>query len=169
MKRVMLSAVVLTLIVAAVAERASIPFPLREDVRTVLIDWKADGLACGSPQVGMPGPAVDWVCEREFDGVVVTSRLIADSVGVQSIHVGVPAATPGNEAAMAFVGLLRATSLVGPDQQNIEKWLLATNAADGVMPLSTETAIARAAVARDSEGDPVLYVVPSGSSMLLAE
>ena len=112
--------------------------------------------------------AVDWVCERDVDGVVVTARLIADSVGVQSIHVGVPAATPGNEAAMAFVGLLRATSLVGPDQQNIDKWLLAINAADGVMPLSTDTAIARAA-ARDSEGDPILYVVPSGSSMLLAD
>jgi hypothetical protein len=88
---------------------------------------------------------------------------------VQSIHVGVPAATPGHETAMAFVGLLRVTSLVRPDQQNIEKWLLATNAADGMMPLRTETAIARAAVARDSEGDPILYVVPSGSSMLLGE
>lgn len=168
MKLGVLSAVVLTLLVIA-CDRASIPFELREDVRSVMADWKAAGLVCGNPQVGMPGPAVDWVCERDFDGLVVTARLIADSVGVQSIHVGVPAATPGHEAAMAFVELLRATSLVGPDQQNIEKWLLATNAADGVMPLSTETAIARAAVARDSEGDPILYVVPSGSSMLLAE
>ena len=169
MKRGALSAVVLALLVAACGDRASIPFELKGDVRSVLADWKAVGLLCSDPRVGMPGPAVDWVCQRDFDGVAVSARLIADSVGVQSIHVGVPEATPGRDAAGAFVGLLRATSLVSPDQPHLEDWLLSTNAADGVMPLRAETAIARASVARDSEGDPILYVVPFGSSMLLAE
>lgn len=169
MKRGALSAIVLSLLVTACGDRVSIPFQLTGDARSVIADWKAAGLLCGDPQVGMPGPAVDWVCERDFDGVAVTARLIADSVGVQSIHIGVPAATPGPDMARAFVGLLRATSLVSPDQQDLEDWLLSSNAADGAMPLRAETAIARASVARDSEGDPILYVVPLGSSMLLAE
>ena len=169
MKREALSAIVLTLLAAACADRASIPFELREDVRSVIAEWKTAGLVCGDPQVGMPGPAVDWVCERETDGVRLTARLIADSAGVQSIHLGVPAGTPGHQAAMAFVGVLRATSLFSPDQRSIQDWLLETNAADGEMPLTAETIIARAGVTRDSEGDPILYVVPVTSSMLLAE
>jgi hypothetical protein len=169
MNRRALLMVVLSLLTATCGERVSIPFDLQGDVRLVLADWKAAGLSCGDPQVGMPGPAADWVCGRDFDGVAVTARLIADSVGVQSIHVGVPGGTPGPDAARAFVELLRATSLVSPDQQELEDWLVASNAADGEMPLRAESAVARAAVARDSEGDPILYVVPLGSSMLLAE
>lgn len=168
MKLRSLAAVVLALLVMA-CDSASIPFELRDDVRSVVADWKTAGLVCGDPQVGMPGPAVDWVCERDLDGVVLTARLIADSVGVQSIHVGVPAATARDAAAKAFAWLIRATSLVGPDQEPIGTWLLATDAADGVLQLGAEAPIARASVARDSEGDPILYVVPSGSSMLLAE
>jgi hypothetical protein len=37
------------------------------------------------------------------------------------------------------------------------------------MPLGIEIAVARASVARDSEGDPILYITPIGSSILLAE
>jgi hypothetical protein len=169
MKHGAMSAVVLSLVMTACGDRASIPFELTGDSRSVIADWKAAGLVCGNPQVGMPGPAVDWVCERDIDGVPVTARLIADSVGVQSIHVGVPATTPGSDAARAFAGLLRVTSLVSADQQDLEDWLLSSNAEDGMMPLGVHTAIARASVARDSEGDPILYVTPIGSSMLLAE
>jgi hypothetical protein len=169
MKQGALSAVVLSLLMTACGDGAAIPFELTGDTRSVIADWRAAGLVCGNPQVGMPGPAVDWVCERTFDGVPVTARLIADSVGVQSIHVGVPATTPGSDAARAFAGLLRVTSLVSAEQHGLENWLLSSNAEDGVMPLGIEIAVARASVARDSEGDPILYITPIGSSILLAE
>ncbi len=169
MKQGALSAVVLSLLMTACGDGASIPFELTGDTRSVIAEWRAAGLVCGNPQVGMPGPAVDWVCERDFDGVPLTARVIADSVGVQSIHVGVPATTPGSDAARAFAGLLAVTSLVSADQQDLENWLLSNNAEDGVMQLGVGTAIARASVARDSEGDPILHVVAIGSSMLLAE
>lgn len=169
MHRVRLAATALFFVVMACADRASIPFELKADVRSVLADWRNAGLSCGDPQVGMPGPAVDWFCHRDFDGVPVQARLTADAVGVQSIIVGAPAATAGSVAAQAFVGLLGETSLVSPDRQAIEDWLLANEAADGVLQLEARSNIARVSVSSDSEGDPTLYVIPLASSMFLAE
>ena len=48
-------------------------------------------------------------------------------------------------------------------------WLVSSDAADGVMPVTSTTGILRAHVYRDDEGDPVLTVVPLGSSMELTQ
>jgi len=37
------------------------------------------------------------------------------------------------------------------------------------MPVTARTGILRAVAYRDSDGDPVLFIVPLGSSMLLTE
>lgn len=147
--------------------RPALPFVPSDAVRGVLTDWQAAGLSCGEPQVGMPGPAIDWVCRGPLAGVEVNGRLIADRFGVQSIHLGVPAATPGATAAAAFAALVRATSLVDAAEPEIRSWLIATAAAEGTMP--TSDAIPRVHISPDVDGSPVLYLVPHGSSMLLAE
>ena len=170
MRRPAIVVALLALGVGAWASRAlSIPFWLTNDVTSVLVDWQKAGLSCDGPEVGMPGPAVDWFCRRTFAGVAVRARLTADSHGVQSIIAGVPAGTTGEDAARAFDGLLEVTSLFSSAKAGIGGWLLASNAADGVMPSSSTGEIGRASVTRDSEGGPVLYLTPLGSSILLTE
>ena len=170
MQRPAILVALLVLGVGAWASRAlSIPFWPTSDVTSVLVDWQKAGLSCDGPEVGMPGPAVDWVCRRTFAGVDVRARLTANSHGVQSVIAGVPAGTTGQDAAKAFDGLLEVTSLFGSAKAGISGWLLASNAADGVMPSSSTDAIGRASVTRNSEGDPVLYLTPLGSSTLLTQ
>jgi hypothetical protein len=117
----------------------------------------------------MPGPMVDWFCSVEYEGVTLHARLEADAQGVFGIHAGVPAGTDRARTSGAFVGLIRATSLLNASAGEMEVWLKSTNAADRVMPVTGTTGILRAVVYHDSEGDVVLFVVPLGSSMLLAE
>jgi hypothetical protein len=118
--------------------------------------------------VGMPGPAVDWWCRGQVDGVDVNARLIADRFGVQSIHVGVPAGASG-AAAAALVSIVEATSLIDQASPEITAWLLETDAADGTMPATDATPLGRASIAADDDGHPVLYIVPIGSSMLIEQ
>jgi hypothetical protein len=168
MRRLTALMALLALGVAAwVGRGPSIPFGLRQDVRSVLVDWRAAGLSCGERTVGMPGPMVDWGCTGEFEGVTLHARLEADAQGVFGIDAGVPAGTGGAATARAFVGLLRATSLLSAAEGEMESWLMSGNAADGVMPVTSTTGILRAVVYRDPH--PSLFVVPLGSSMLLTE
>lgn len=148
---------------------ASIPFWLTNDVTRVLADWQAAGMACGQPAVGMPGPMVDWGCSSEFEGVTLHAGLEADAQGVFGIHGSVPGGTDGATAAGAFVRLIRATSLLRAAEAGVVAWLQSSDAADGMMPVTATTGILRAVVYHDSEGGPQLFVVPIGSSMLLAE
>ncbi len=145
-----------------------IPFGLTDGVQTVLTDWRAAGLSCSEPQVGMPGPAVDWSCHGMLRGVDVGARLIADRFGVQSIHAGVPAGLPGATAAAALVDLVRATSFIDTASAEIEAWLLASDAAVGTMPMTGATELGRASIASDDDG-PTLYITPLGSSILMAD
>jgi hypothetical protein len=147
----------------------AIPFWLTNDVTAVLIDWQRAGLSCGEPEVGMPGPMVDWFCTKEYEGVTLHARLEADAQGVFGIHAGVPAGTSGARTSAAFIGLIRATSLLNAAEADLVTWLESSDGADGVMPVTASTDILRAVVYRDSDGDPVLFVVPIGSSMLLTE
>jgi hypothetical protein len=164
--------VLIALLALAVAAWAGwdprIPFGLKPEVRSVLADWRRAGLACGEPSVGMPGPMVDWGCTGEFEGVTLHAGLEADALGVFEIYAGVPAEKSGANTARAFARLLRATSLVRGAAAEMETWLMSSNAADGVMPVTSTTGILRAHVYRGS-GHPELFVVPLGSSMLLAE
>jgi hypothetical protein len=169
MRRAAVVVAILGVTLTACVQRPTVPFELTDAVKAVLIDWQEAELSCGEPQVGMPGPAVDWVCRGEFEGVELSARLIADRFGVQSIHAGVPRATSGADAARAFITLVRATSLLGPAEPEISTWLLANNANEGTMPTTATTAVGRAAVAPDSDGSPVLYLVPLGSSMLIQQ
>ena len=134
-----------------------------------MTDWRTAGLSCGEPMVGMPGPAVDWWCRGQVDGVDVNARLIADRFGVQSIHVGVPAGASGAAAAAALVAIVEATSLIDQASPEITAWLLETDAADGTMPTTDATPLGRASIAADDDGHPVLYIVPIGSSMLIEQ
>jgi hypothetical protein len=170
MRRPALVVALLALGVGAwVSQALAIPFGLTSTVGSVLADWHKAGLSCGEPTVGMPGPMVDWFCNVEYEGVTLHARLEADAQGVFGIHAGVPAGTGGAKTSGAYIGLIRATSLLSAAEAEMEGWLKSTNAADSVMPVTATTGILRAVVFRDSEGDPVLFVVPLGSSMLLAE
>jgi hypothetical protein len=162
---------VLGFAVAACAGRGgpAIPFELTPGVETVVRDWRTAGLSCGEPTVGMPGPAVDWWCRGQVEGVEVNARLIADQFGVQSMHVGVPAGTPGAEAAAALVAIVEATSLIDLASPEITAWLRENDAADGTMPTTDATPLGRASIASDDDGHPVLYIVPLGSSMLIEQ
>jgi hypothetical protein len=144
-----------------------IPFWITNDVTSVLSDWQRAGLSCREPAVGMPGPMVEWPCSSDVEGVTLGASLEADAQGVFGIHVGVPAGTSGATAARAFSRLVRATSLLSAAEADLVAWLESSDAADGVMPVTTTTGILRAVVYRDSH--PVLFVVPLGSSMLLTE
>jgi hypothetical protein len=169
MRRLTVSMALLVLGVAAsVGREPWIPFELKGDVVSVLVDWHRAGLRCGERTVGMPGPMVDWGCTGELEGVTVHAGLEADAQGVFGIYVAVPAGTTAANTAGAFVRLIRATSLVRAAEAALEAWLKSSNAADGVMPVTSTTGILRAVVHRES-GHPVLFVVPLGSSMLLAE
>lgn len=172
MRRKAVVVALLALGVGVWASRAlSIPFWVTNDVTSVLIDWQRAGLSCREPSVGMPGPMVDWPCSTEFEGVTLGASLEADAQGVFGIHVGVPAGTSGATAARAFSRLIRATSLLSAAAAEMEGWLMSSDAADGVMPITPTTGILRAVVYRDPDGDghPLLFVVPLGSSMLLTE
>lgn len=171
MKRLWFIAAVVAACLTVYAARGPwIPFWLKSEVISVLADWRDAGLSCDRPEVGMPGPAVDWYCRRTFAGVEVRARLTADAHGVQSIVAGVPATTSGEDAAKAFVGLVEATSLFRAAKTDIKNWLLESQAADGVMPSPDPSAIGRASVSRDSsDSHPVLYLTPAGSSILLAQ
>lgn len=169
MRRPAVVVALLALGVGVFASRATwVPFWITNDVTSVLIDWQRAGLSCGQPSVGMPGPMVDWGCTGEFEAVTLHAGLYADAQGVFEIYAGVPAGTSGANAAGAFVRLLRATSLVRTAEAEMGAWLMSTNAADGAMPVTSTTGIVRAHVVRES-GHPELFVVPLGSSMLLAE
>lgn len=153
---------------AWVGRASSIPFWITNDVTSVLIDWQKAGLSCGAPSVAMPGPMVGWGCTGEFGGVTLHAGLEADAQGVFGIFAGMPAGTSGATTAGTFVSLLRATSLVRAAEAEMAAWLMSSGAADGVMPVTSTTGILRAHVVRES-GHPELFVVPLGSSMLLAE
>jgi hypothetical protein len=163
--------VVLGLAVAACSGsgRQPIPFDLTEGVQTVLTDWRTAGMECSDPEVGMPGPAVSWVCRVELRGVQVNAQLTADRLGVQSIHAGVPPGTVGAEAAAAFIGVVKTTSLFNSASPEIEAWLLEGDAADRTMPMTGATQLGRASIASDEDGYPVLYLVPLDSSMLIQQ
>jgi hypothetical protein len=154
-----------------VSRALSIPFWITNDVTSVLIDWQGAGLSCREPTVGMPGPMAGWGCSTEFEGVRLGASLEADAHGVFGIHVGVPAGTTGAKTARAFSYLIRATSLLSAAAAEMEEWLMSSDAADGVMPMTPTTGILRAAIYRDFDGDghPVLSVVPLGSSMELTQ
>ena len=170
MRRPAVVVAILALGVGVLVGRAlSIPFWIPNDVTSVLIDWQRAGLSCREPTVGMPGPMAGWGCTGKFDGVTLHAGLEADAQGVFSIRAVVPAGTSGAMTAGAFVGLLRATSLVSAAEAEMDAWLMSSNAADGVMPVTSTTGILRAHVYRDDEGDPVLFVVPLGSSMELTQ
>ena len=165
-------ALVLALLVIGcglLASRATwIPFWITNDVTSVLMDWQRAGLSCGAPSVGMPGPMVDWGCAGEYEGVTLHAGLYADAQGVFEIYAGVPAEASATNTAGAFVWLLRATSLVRAAAIETEAWLMSSNAAEAVMPVTSTTGILRASLYRGN-GHPELFVVPLGSSMLLAE
>jgi hypothetical protein len=168
MRRPAVVVALLALGFGVVASRATwIPFWITNDVTSVLSDWQRAGLSCGEPSVGMPGPMVDLGCSSEFEGVTLHAGLEADRQGVFGISVAVPAGTSGATAARTFSRLIRATSLLSAAEDDLVAWLQSSDAADGVMPITATTAIRRAVVYRDPE--PVLFVVPLGSSMLLAE
>lgn len=170
MRRLAVSMVLLALAVGAwVGRGPSIPFWIKADVTWVLGEWGRAGLSCGEPSVGMPGPMAGWGCTGEFDGVRLHAGLEADAQGVFSIRAVVPAGTSGVSTAGAFVGLLRATSLLNAAEADMEAWLMSSNAADGVMPATSTTGILRAHVYHDDEGDPVVFIVPLGSSMELPQ
>jgi hypothetical protein len=169
MRRLTVVMALLALGFGVLASRTTwIPFWITNDVTSVLMDWQRAGLSCGEPSVGMPGPMADWGCAGEFEGVTLHAGLYADAQGVFEIYAGVPAGTSGAETAGAFVSLLRATSLVRAAEPEMAAWLTSSNAAEGVMPVTSTTGILSAHVYRGSE-HPELFVVPVGSSMLLAE
>ena len=147
----------------------SIPFDLTQDVLMVRADWQTAGLSCGDPQVGMPGPAVDWYCAGEMSDIRVSARLTADRFGVQSIQAGVPGGTPSGVMAAALVGFVNATSLFDPASAEIEAWLIGSDAADGVMPISATTRLRSASMSSDEEGNRMLSLVPLGSSMRIQQ
>ena len=146
---------------------ASIPFWVTNDVTSVLVDWQRAGLSCREPSVGMPGPMAAWSCTRDFEGMTLGASVTADAQGVFGIHVGVPVGTAGPTVARAFSHVIRATSLLNAAEAELLAWLESIDSADGVMPVTATTGILRATVYRDP--DPLLFVVPIGSSMLLAE
>lgn len=147
----------------------TIPFWVTNDVTSVLLDWQAAGLSCGEPAVGMPGPMAGWGCATEFEGVRLGAGLEVDAQGVFGIHADVPAGTSGATTARAFSHLIRATSMLSAAAPEMEDWLVSSDAADGVMPVTPTTGILRAHIYRDPDGDghPELFVVPLGSSMEL--
>ncbi len=160
----------LALLIGVVVSRAvSIPFWITNDVTSVLIDWQTAGLSCREPTVGMPGPMVSVGCTGEYEGMTLRAGLEADAQGVFSIRAVVPAGTSEAVTARAFVGFVRVTSLVSEAARELEAWLMSSHAADGVMPVTSRTGILRAHLYREDEGDPVLTVVPLGSSMELAQ
>ena len=170
MRRPAVVVAILALGVGVLISRAlSIPFWITNDVTSVLIDWQTAGMSCREPTVGMPGPMAGWGCTGAFEGVNLRAGLSADAQGVFSIRAVVPAGTSGAMTAGAFVDFLRVTSLVSAAAAAMEAWLMSTNAVDGVMPVTPTTGILRAHVYRDDEGDPVIYVVPLGSSMELIQ
>lgn len=146
----------------------SIPFNLTPSVEQTLADWRAAGMTCGEPEIGMPGPAADWQCDATLEGVQVGIRLIADRFGVQSIHVGVVSATDRASAARAFASVVEATSMLDPAQAQVTEWLLANGAADGELPGSSPPLIGRAAVDSTEPGVTMLYLIPIESSMMSA-
>jgi hypothetical protein len=155
-------------LVACAGWKQPIPFALTDDVLGVLSDWRKVGLSCPEPQLGWPGPAVDWYCRVPFADPALGARLIADRYGVQSIVAGVPAGTSALDATRVFVALVRATSLVRSAEPEIERWLLANNSAEGTMSMTATTQLGHATVALE-DGSPVLYLVPFGSSIMVEQ
>jgi hypothetical protein len=146
----------------------AIPFELKPDVEQTLVDWREAGITCAEPEVGMPGPAADWLCEATPGDVPVTIRLIVDGFGVQSIHIGVPSTIDRTLAARAFIDVVERTSAIGAARAEIADWLRATEAADGSMPIPSPANVGRVHVDSTDPRQITLYVIPINSSIMSA-
>jgi len=146
---------------------ATLPFPISNEVQSVLSDWRTAGFSCDQPTVGEPGPAVDWSCRGLLDGVDLAVRLTAERHGPQSIVAAPNAITDRTLVARALADLASATSLLGDTRSQIAVWVMATDGADGTMPIPSPAAVGRVAIDTE-QGVPTLYIIPAGSSILLA-
>jgi hypothetical protein len=160
---------VLALVLAGCVGQSSptLPFAISSDSQSVLADWRTAGFSCDQPTVGEPGPAVDWSCRGRLDGVDLAVSFIADRHGPQSIVVAPKAGTDRTLAAPALADLASATSFLGDARRQIAAWLRANAGADGTMPLPSPVTVGRVAVDTE-QGLPTLYIVPVGSSIMLA-
>jgi hypothetical protein len=160
---------VLALVLSGCVGQSSptLPFPISTDVQSVLADWRTAGFSCDQPTVGEPGPAVDWSCRGRLDGVDLAVRLTADRHGPQSIVAAPNAITDRTRVARALADLAAATSLLGDTRPQIAAWVLANTGAGGAMHIPSPAAVGRVAIDTE-QGVPTLYIVPAGSSILLA-
>lgn len=141
-----------------------IPFEITRDAEDTLASWRTAGIRCGEPQVGMPGPAVDWQCDKRSGDVTVAIQLTADRHGVQSIIIGVANPTSRMTAARAIGEVVEVTSTLGPARSQIANWLRATEMADGVMP-EPPAQVRRVSVDSRDPNQIALNVIPIGSSI----
>src|SRR5512138_1867695 len=73
--------------------------PITPDAQDILDGWRTAGVTCNPPEVGMPGPALQWFCRGRFGDVDLAIGMIADRVGLQSIVVDAPARSDRGTAA----------------------------------------------------------------------
>ena len=125
-----------TLVVAACtgSPAATQLVPVTPDVQDILDGWHAAAITCGQPEVGMPGPALQWSCRGRFGGIDLAIGMIADRVGLQSIVVDAPAGSDRSAAAQGWASFLASTNALGSFRAQAVSWLTATHGTGGWRP-----------------------------------
>jgi hypothetical protein len=152
-----------TLVAAACtgSPAAALSVPVGPYVQDILDGWRAADVSCNPPEVGMPGPALQWFCRGRFSGVDLTLGMIADRIGLQSIVVGAPAQSDRSTAAEGWARFLESTNALGSFRDQAVSWLRATRGTEDWHATGSPGSIVGHLAIVESPSSIELYIVPN--------
>lgn len=157
-------AVVLGALVSAActgSPAATLPVPVTPEVQDILDSWDSADISCDPPEVGMPGPALQWSCHGRFGGVALAVGMIADRIGLQSIVIGAPAGSDRGTAAEGWARLLGSANALGSFRDQAVSWLRATHGAEGWHATGSPGSVVGHLAIVETQSALELYVVPN--------
>jgi hypothetical protein len=158
-----LALLLFTFVAAACAgsPTATLSVPVMPDARDILDGWRVAGVTCNPPEVGMPGPALQWSCRGRFGGLDLAIGMIADRVGLQSIVVGAPAGSDRGTAAEAWAKFLESTNALGSFRDQAVTWLRTTRGTEDWHATGSPGSMVGHLAIAESRSALELYVVPN--------
>jgi hypothetical protein len=129
-------------------------------ISAILRSWRAIGVSCGEPQVGMPENKPQWGCQGEVRGVRINVEFVGDDAGMVDMQAQIAAATNAPTATDVFDDLMAATPAFSDQMPAIRAWISAWNGARGL----ASTKVANVTVSLES--DAMWITLSIGSSSL---
>ncbi len=117
-------------------------------VSAILDPWRAAGIACGDPNVGMPENEPQWSCQGTLRSVRINIAFMADSAGLMDMEGQVPSATDAKTAKGVFDDLTAATPVFSSAMPAIRQWIQGWNGSRGLV--STDIPSAHVSIESDA-------------------